>query len=114
MLARHAVRASVTALAAHVYAEAYARLTANPGAGRLRPAQAGQVLDSLSFALLELPASAFVELVATLAAAGIPGGAIYDGIVAATAKHHGYRLLTLDHRAARTYGAVGVDYELIG
>ena len=45
---------------------------------------------------------------------GITGGAVYDALVAATAMNAKATLLTRDHRAARTYEAVGVRYRLIG
>lgn len=42
-------------------------------------------------------------------AAGLRGGALYDALIAATAAHHGLRLLSADRRARPTYGALGVD-----
>lgn len=45
--------------------------------------------------------------------AGLAGGAVYDALVAATAKRASARLLTRDRRAVATYEAVGVDYELL-
>jgi predicted nucleic acid-binding protein len=39
----------------------------------------------------------------------IAGGAVYDALVASTAAHHGYRLLSCDRRAASTYGRLGVE-----
>jgi predicted nucleic acid-binding protein len=45
--------------------------------------------------------------------AGRSGAAIYDAQIAATAKHHGLKLLSRDRRAAATYDAIGVDYELV-
>ncbi|HMQ28096.1 MAG TPA: hypothetical protein PKA98_19055 [Acidimicrobiales bacterium] len=49
-----------------------------------------------------------------LYAAGISGGAVYDGLIALIVKDHGDRLTTFDQRAVRTYEALGVDFELIG
>jgi predicted nucleic acid-binding protein len=44
---------------------------------------------------------------------GISGGAIYDLVVALAAHRRGAMLLSLDQRAAATYDAAGVDYELL-
>ena len=48
-----------------------------------------------------------------LAARGVGGASIYDGLVAFSAHAAGLRLLSLDRRAQRTYERVGVDFELI-
>ena len=48
-----------------------------------------------------------------LAAAGIGGGATYDGLIALTAIEHDLELLSRDRRAARTYGALGARFQLI-
>ena len=49
----------------------------------------------------------------TLAELGIAGGAVYDALVAAAAAEHGIVLATRDRRAADTYRALEVDFELI-
>ena len=46
-------------------------------------------------------------------AAGISGGATYDGLIALTALEHDLRLLSRDARAARAYRALGVDFRLL-
>ena len=46
----------------------------------------------------------------TLAAAGIPGGSSYDGLVALEARAKGYALPTLDERARSTYRRLAVDF----
>jgi hypothetical protein len=48
-----------------------------------------------------------------LAAAHVSGGATYDGLVALTVLEHDLELLSLDHRAARTYSALGIRFELL-
>lgn len=53
-----------------------------------------------------------LRLLAELTAAGLGGGAVYDAVVAATARDHGATLLSRDRRAARVYDALGVRYEL--
>jgi hypothetical protein len=42
---------------------------------------------------------------------GIVGGALYDGIVAATAREHGLTLKSFDTRASATYRALGIQVE---
>ena len=44
-----------------------------------------------------------------LASSGRIGGAVYDALVALTAKLAGAVLMTADARAAETYGVVGVE-----
>jgi hypothetical protein len=53
------------------------------------------------------------RLHARLAQLGIAGGAVYDALVAATAAEHGITLATRDRRAAETYRALSIDFQLI-
>jgi predicted nucleic acid-binding protein len=48
-----------------------------------------------------------------LAAAGVSGGATYDGLIALTALEHDLELLTRDGRAERTYRALDVPHRLL-
>lgn len=54
-----------------------------------------------------------MRLVEQAVAARLTGGAIYDALIAATANHAGATLLSRDRRAAATYEALGVEYELV-
>ena len=45
--------------------------------------------------------------------AGLAGGALYDGLVAAAARKHKLPLITCDRRAEATYRVLGVTYELL-
>jgi predicted nucleic acid-binding protein len=45
--------------------------------------------------------------------AGLRGGALYDALIAATAREHGATLLSADRRAREAYDAVGVDVSYI-
>lgn len=63
--------------------------------------------------MLALPDQASRALLKQSASAGIIGGAIYDALIAATAKHAGAILLTRDRRAVATYERIGVQYELL-
>lgn len=85
----------------------------HPPPHRVAPAQAAAALAALPLRTLELPGAEHLALPALLAKEGIGGGAIYDALVGATAKHHGMRLLTRDRRARPTYDALGIDYELL-
>jgi predicted nucleic acid-binding protein len=49
-----------------------------------------------------------------MANGGIRGGAIYDALVAESARAAGATLVTADTRAAATYRAVGVDVQMLG
>jgi predicted nucleic acid-binding protein len=103
-------RADVTV--AHVAIETYSVLTRLPPPLRLRGAEAamliGRRLPSTRIALDET-----AEVAARLAAAGLAGGATYDGLIAITAADHDAELLTLDKRASRTYERLGVPFELV-
>jgi predicted nucleic acid-binding protein len=46
-------------------------------------------------------------------AAGLPGGALYDALIAATAAESGATLLSADLRAQAAYEAMGVEVVLI-
>ncbi len=48
-----------------------------------------------------------------LAQLRIAGGAVYDALIAATARAHDATLLTLDRCATIGYDRLGVPYELI-
>lgn len=61
---------------------------------------------------LVLAASALGRLPGELEERGILGGAVYDGLVAMSARAHGLELLSLDRRAAQTYERCGVRFSL--
>lgn len=107
------MRDRVASIPAHVYVETFSAITRLPDPRRPSPALAGAALTALDRRPLALPATAHLTFVQHLAAAGLGGGATYDGLVAATASHHHHRLLTADRRARVTYDAVGVDYEFV-
>lgn len=46
-------------------------------------------------------------------AAGIRGGAVYDALIAATAREHGATLLSADRRALPAYEAIGARVEFV-
>lgn len=101
-------------LPAHVALEVYSVLTRLPPPHR---AAAGVVVsflkDRFRSPVLMLSAEEHVELLHAAADRGITGGALYDALVAATAKHAGATLLTRDRRAIRTYETLRTTYELL-
>jgi hypothetical protein len=104
----------VRALPAHVTLEAFSLLTRLPGGLAVPAATAASVL-TLRFdeAPLGLPDEARHGLLESLAAAGVFGGAAYDGLVALEAAAHDRTLLTLDERAQATYRRLGVRFRSI-
>lgn len=113
-------RSAVAALArkprvpAHVLAESYSVLTRLPPPHRA-PADlvATFLVERFPDAPLVLPARAHLELVQAMARSGLAGGAIYDALIAATARRAGATLLTRDQRARSVYDLVQVRYELV-
>ena len=109
-----AVLAREPAVPAHVLVEAYSVLTRLPPPHRA-PSSIVTVFLAQRFrkAPLTLPARAWPRLLGLAAELGVTGGAVYDALVAATARHAGATLLTRDRRAIAVYEKVGVPYELV-
>lgn len=113
-------RPAVAALArrprvpAHVLVEAYSVLTRLPPPHRA-PADlvAAFLTERFPDPPLTLPARAHSRLVETSAQTGLVGGAIYDALIAATARHAGASILTRDQRARSVYDRINVQYELV-
>lgn len=103
----------VFALPAHVALESYSVLTRLPG-GLAVPAETASKVLAQRF-----PEQAMTlrgdrgAVVAKLAAAGVVGGASYDGLVALEAAAHDAPLLTLDRRAQDTYRRLGVGFSVV-
>ena len=89
--------------------EVYSVLTRLPGGFAVSAATAAEVLEArFGDPPLRLGARERRKLLTTLAAAGVSGGATYDGLVALEARAHGRTLLSLDGRAQVTYRRLGV------
>jgi predicted nucleic acid-binding protein len=109
-----AVLAHRPRIPAHVLVETYSVLTRLPAPHRApAPLVAAFLAERFAEAPLQLPARAHLRLVEEAAASGLAGGAIYDALIAATARHARARLLTRDRRAAATYERLRAEYELI-
>jgi predicted nucleic acid-binding protein len=99
---------------AHVAAETYSVLTRLPPPHRAEAATAAEALAKrLPRAHVTLGANHHAGSPKRLAAAGIGGGATYDGLIALTAIEHDLELVSRDRRAARTYRALGARFRLI-
>jgi hypothetical protein len=95
--------------------ETYSVLTRLPPPNRLTPPTVSALLTArFGDEYLGLSPADVVALLRDLAAEGIGGGAIYDGLVAMTAARADAVLVTLDRRAAATYRHVGVPFRLLG
>ncbi|HXS62911.1 MAG TPA: type II toxin-antitoxin system VapC family toxin [Streptosporangiaceae bacterium] len=100
-------------LSGHAAFETFSVLTRLPPPGRRTPRAVAQLLAHNFPSSRFLSAAGAQRLHSRLAQLGIAGGAVYDALVAATAAEHGITLATRDRRAAETYRALDVDFELI-
>jgi predicted nucleic acid-binding protein len=87
-IARRQAGGEVLLLAAHSLAEAYSVLTRLPEPHRLRPEDALAVLEAnwSETRLIALSGSEYRSLLRGCRDAGIGGGAVYDGVIAACAR----------------------------
>jgi predicted nucleic acid-binding protein len=100
-------------LAGHAAFETFSVLTRLPPPNRRTPAAVAQLLGHNFPGSRFLSAQGAQRLHSRLARLGIAGGAVYDALVGATAAEHGITLATRDRRAADTYRALDIDFELI-
>lgn len=101
-------------LIGHCALEAFSVLTRLPGPQRIPPGLVVEFLRlSFSKEPLVLSASQLADVVGELHERGVSGGAVYDGLVALSARAHHAELLSLDRRAADTYRRCEVAYRLL-
>ena len=100
-------------LAAHSALETYSVLTRLPGDARLAPSDAALLISRRFVEIVTLEADVQARLVDTFASVGVAGGAVYDAVIALTARQHDAVLLTRDRRAANTYRALGAVCEVV-
>jgi predicted nucleic acid-binding protein len=99
---------------AHVALETYSVLTRLPPPRRAEATTAAAVLQArLAAAHVTLDADTYASAPSRMAAAGVGGGAAYDGLIALTALEHDLELVSRDTRATRTYRALGVRFRLL-
>ncbi len=85
-----------------------------PGGFRLPPASAWQLLTEMfPTEPLSLSGAGYRRIVDLVSQLGVPGGAIYDCLIAESARESGAMLVSLDKRAASSYRSVGVDFTLL-
>lgn len=98
----------------HVLTEAYSTLTRLPQPFRLSPRSCLTFLSAAFHATpLAVSVSGQLRVMELLAENGVTGGAIYDCLIAETAREHDATLVSLDQRAVRNYSLVGVDQQLL-
>ena len=97
------------ALSGHALAETYSVLTRLPGDLRLAHADAARLLGERFVEPLLLGSEGAGRLPDVLSRHGIGGGAVYDALVAATARAYEATLTTADRRARATYSALDVS-----
>ncbi len=110
---RRALAGRSLGLAGHAEFETFSVLTRIPPPKRLTARAVSRLLESNFPATRHLGAGAAAALRAELASVSVDGGAVFDGLVAATAREHGLTLVTRDRRAERTYLALGVTYLML-
>lgn len=121
VLPTHQAHAAVSArvghatlgLAGHADIETYSVLTRLPAEQRLSAAAAARVIAIDFPSSHPLPAAIAATAITRFAAAGIVGGAVYDGLVALAAIDADVPLVTCDRRALATYAALGATVEFI-
>lgn len=117
----HAAHASAFAvlrqkprLPAHAALESFSVITRLPQPQRASAAVIAMFLRAhFADAYIALSPPQYERVVQQAADAGIAGGAIYDALIAATAREAGATLLSRDVRAAATYDLMGTRFELI-
>jgi predicted nucleic acid-binding protein len=101
-------------LPVHVAFETCSTLSRMPEGERVASQVVYRALEMLfPDAWLHLEGSKARRALETAVAAGVRGGALYDALIAATARAHGARLLSFDRRALSTYESIGVDVEVL-
>ncbi len=111
---RKAIDGRICGLSGHAAFETFSVLTRLPPPNRRAPRAVARLLAHNFPGSRFLSAQGAERLHARLASLGIAGGAVYDALVAAAAAEHGITLATRDARAAETYRALEVGFELIG
>jgi predicted nucleic acid-binding protein len=108
-----ALRGRTLGLAGYAAFETFSVLTRLPPPARRTPATVAQLLTNTFPETRFLGSRTASSLVATLGAAGIAGGSVYDALVGATAKEHRLTLVTRDRRAVEVYRKLEVGVELL-
>ena len=108
-----ALRGRRLGLGGHAAFETFSVLTRLSPPARRSPPIVARLLVKTFPETRFLGADAAASLLATLGAAGIAGGSVYDALVGATANEHQLTLATRDRRALVVYRALNVNVELL-
>jgi toxin FitB len=100
-------------LAGHAEFETYSVLTRLPPPSRISPSEARAILTTTFPATVHPGGVDRRGALSALVDAEIAGGAAYDGLVALAAAAANCLLLSCDRRAAGTYLALGVRFEIL-
>lgn len=100
-------------LAGHAAFETYSVLTRLPPPARRTAAAASRLLEANFPHTRFLEPGVAAELLSSLAQVGVAGGSVYDALVGCAAKSHDLVLATRDERAAGTYRALDVAFEML-
>jgi predicted nucleic acid-binding protein len=109
---RRAAAGHEAVLTTHSLAETYSVLTRLPGDARVAPDDAVALIEANFSDILPVPVEEARSLPRLLAARGIAGGAVYDGLVALAARAAGIALFTRDARALDTYRVLAVPVQV--
>ena len=112
--AARAALSELEALPTHVLMESFSVLTRLPAPHRISAVDAAALLRAIEVPTVGLPPREHARLISEFPRHGIRGGAVYDALVAATARHHQLALVSRDLRARSTYEAMGVRYRFVG
>jgi predicted nucleic acid-binding protein len=111
---RAAMLADERALPAHAAFETTATLSRMPEGYRTTAAVVLEALErDFPEPWLTLGGEAARACLASAVAAGIRGGALYDALIAATAREHGATLISADRRARDAYEAIGAEVSYV-
>jgi predicted nucleic acid-binding protein len=111
---RAAIAGEERRLVGHVAFEATSVLSRMPEPYRMVPAVVLEALERISNPpWLALDAARQHSCLRRAVAEGLSGGALYDALIAATAREHGATLLSADRRAREAYEAIGVAVSYI-
>lgn len=102
-------------LISHTIAEAYSVLSSPSGVFRAEPKAVFRYLTQFTQArgAIDMPADSYLEAIQLLASEGRGGGAIFDAVIALSARSAEATLVTIDRRALPIYELCGVDFHLI-
>jgi toxin FitB len=101
-------------LISHVAFETTSVLSRMPEGLRMTPVSVRDALDvDFPDSWLALDGDSQRACLRRAVDAGLRGGALYDALIAATAREHGATLLSADRRAREAYEAMGADVSYI-